>query len=62
MSAARMLKALGTAAITTAAIIATVIAALMLVPGLMGLDRYVITGGSMSGTFERVKNWFMGTF
>jgi signal peptidase I len=25
----------------------------MFVPGLLGYDRYVITGGSMSGTFER---------
>lgn len=53
MSAAKTARAVGNAAITAAAIIATVIAALMFVPGLLGLDRYVITGGSMSGTFER---------
>jgi len=53
MSAVKTAKAAGNAAITAAAIIATVIAALMFVPGLLGLDRYVITGGSMSGTFER---------
>lgn len=53
MSAARTARAVGNAAITAAAVIATVIAALMFVPGLLGLDRYVITGGSMSGTFER---------
>ena len=53
MSAVETARAAGNAAITAAAIIATVIAALMFVPGLLGLDRYVITGGSMSGTFER---------
>src|SRR5690349_1488914 len=53
MSAAKKAKTVGNAAITAAAIVATVIAALMVVPGLLGLDRYVITGGSMSGTFER---------
>lgn len=29
------------------------LAALFLIPGLLGFERYVITGGSMSGTFER---------
>lgn len=53
MSAAGTFQRVGNAAITVAAIIATIVAALMFVPGLMGLDRYVITGGSMSGTFER---------
>ncbi|WP_194397347.1 signal peptidase I [Microbacterium atlanticum] len=53
MSAARTFQRVGSAAITVAAVVAAIIAALMFVPGLVGLDRYVITGGSMSGTFER---------
>ena len=53
MSAVTKAKAVGNVGVTVAAIIATAIAALMFVPGLLGLDRYVITGGSMSGTFER---------
>ncbi|QIG39049.1 signal peptidase I [Microbacterium sp. 4R-513] len=53
MSAATTFKALGNAAVVIAAVIACVVAALMFVPGLLGYDRYVITGGSMSGTFER---------
>ncbi|MCK8607847.1 signal peptidase I [Agromyces sp. C10] len=53
MSATRTAKTIGNAMITAVALIATAIAALMLLPGLLGLDRYVITGGSMSGTFER---------
>lgn len=31
----------------------TLVAAAYLVPSLVGYDRYVITGGSMSGTFEK---------
>lgn len=31
----------------------TLVAAAYLVPSLMGYERYVITGGSMSGTFEK---------
>ena len=53
MSAAKRAKSLGSAAVSVAAVAATLLAALMFVPGLIGLDRYVITGGSMSGTFER---------
>jgi signal peptidase I len=53
MSAGKTIKLAGNAVITVAAIIATAVAALMLLPGVLGLDRYVITGGSMSGTFER---------
>jgi signal peptidase I len=53
MSAANTFQRLGKGALTAAAILAAVLAALMLVPGAVGLDRYVITGGSMSGTFER---------
>jgi signal peptidase len=32
---------------------ALVVAGLMLVPSLLGFQRYVITGGSMTGTFDR---------
>jgi len=53
MSASKTLKAVGNTAVIIAAVVACVIAALMFVPGLLGYDRYVITGGSMSGTFER---------
>lgn len=53
MSAAKTFKAVGNGAVVIAAIVACVVAALMFVPGLLGYDRYVITGGSMSGTFER---------
>jgi signal peptidase I len=31
----------------------TLVAAVYLLPGLLGYQRYVITGGSMSGTFEK---------
>jgi signal peptidase len=53
MSAATKAKTLGNVGITVAAILALGVAALMFVPGVLGFDRYVITGGSMSGTFER---------
>lgn len=53
MNAAKLAKRTGDAVVTVAAVIATAVAALMLLPGVLGLDRYVITGGSMSGTFER---------
>jgi signal peptidase I len=53
MSAAKSFKAMGNTAVVIAAIVASIVAALMFVPGLLGFDRYVITGGSMSGTFER---------
>ncbi|TDN91138.1 signal peptidase I [Microbacterium sp. BK668] len=53
MSAATTIKALGNTAIVIAAVVACAVAALMFVPGLLGFDRYVITGASMSGTFER---------
>lgn len=39
--------------INFSAVIVLSLAVLFLVPGLAGYDRYVITGGSMSGTFER---------
>lgn len=53
MSTTRTTRLIGNALITIAVVIATAIAVLMLVPGLLGLERYVITGASMSGTFER---------
>jgi signal peptidase len=34
-------------------IVAFALAAFMLVPAALGLERYVITGGSMSGTYDR---------
>lgn len=39
--------------INLAAITVVVLAGLFLLPGLAGYERYVITGASMSGTFER---------
>ncbi|WP_164234595.1 signal peptidase I [Microbacterium hydrocarbonoxydans] len=53
MSATKTARTIGGTLATIAAVIITGVAALMLVPGVLGLDRYVITGGSMSGTFER---------
>lgn len=53
MSTTRTPRRIGSTLVTIVAVIAAAIAALMLVPGLLGMDRYVITGGSMSGTFER---------
>ncbi|MDT0184854.1 signal peptidase I [Microbacterium sp. ARD31] len=53
MSAGKTARTAGNAIVTIVAIVGTAIAALMFVPSLFGLDRYVITGGSMSGTFER---------
>jgi len=53
MSITRTARTVGNALIALAAVVATAAVLLMLVPGFLGLDRYVITGGSMSGTFER---------
>lgn len=53
MSATRTRHRIGSAVIAIASIAGMVIVALMLVPALLGFERYVITGGSMSGTFER---------
>lgn len=39
--------------INLAAIAVVVLAGIFLLPGLAGYERYVITGASMSGTFER---------
>jgi len=38
---------------TVVTIVATLIGLVLLVPGLLGFDRYVVTGASMSGTIER---------
>lgn len=46
-------RRIGSVVITTASVVGMLIVALMLVPAVLGFDRYVITGGSMSGTFER---------
>lgn len=53
MSTTKTARTIGRTLVTIVSLIATAIVALMLVPGVLGLDRYVITGGSMSGTFER---------
>jgi len=53
MSTAAAKRRSGSWWIAIIVILAAGAAALMLVPGLLGLERYVITGGSMSGTFER---------
>ncbi|MDX6582239.1 MAG: signal peptidase [Solirubrobacterales bacterium] len=45
----RLRSALGTAALG----LTVALAGLMLIPGLFGLQRYVITGGSMTGTYDR---------
>ena len=40
-------------AINAALALAAGFAAVMLLPALFGFERYVITGGSMSGTYDR---------
>jgi signal peptidase len=43
-----------TGALVTVLLVAvTLVSAAYLIPGLFGYERYVITGGSMSGTFEK---------
>lgn len=44
---------LGSGLVTLIAIAATLIGVAYLAPSLFGYERYVITGGSMSGTFEK---------
>lgn len=44
---------LGSAVTTVAAVVVILGCAVWLMPTAFGLDRYVITGGSMSGTFEK---------
>ncbi|MFE6996655.1 signal peptidase I [Microbacterium sp. NPDC057659] len=53
MSTTRTTRAIGRGLVAIGAVVAMGFVALMLVPGMLGMDRYVITGGSMSGTFER---------
>lgn len=49
-TAARRLTAL---AVNAVMLVVTLVAAAYVVPALLGYERYVITGGSMSGAFER---------
>jgi len=49
----RPLPRLVSALTTVVTIVATLIGLVLLVPGLLGFDRYVVTGASMSGTIER---------
>lgn len=53
MSPIKTTRAIGNTLISVAVACAIALVGLMLVPSLFGLDRYVITGGSMSGTFEK---------
>ena len=39
--------------VNAAVVVSTLVCAAWLVPSLLGYERYVITGGSMSGTFEK---------
>lgn len=48
-----LLRTLGRMTTNVTAVAGFALAALFLVPGLVGFERYVITGGSMSGSFER---------
>lgn len=47
------LKAMRTAAVTLAAAVCLALGAATLVPTALGLDHYVIVGGSMAGTIDR---------
>ena len=44
---------IASAAFTAALLAAMILAAAVLVPSLFGLDRYVVTGASMTGTYDR---------
>ena len=46
-------KRLGTALATALCAACLALAGLMLLPGLLGYQRYVITSGSMTGTYDR---------
>jgi signal peptidase len=46
-------RRLGTALATTLCVACLALAALMLLPGLLGYQRYVITSGSMTGSYDR---------
>lgn len=47
------LKAIRTAAVSLAAAVCLALGAVTLVPAALGLDHYVIVGGSMTGTIDR---------
>ncbi len=49
----RPARRLGSALMNTVLIVATLAGVAYLAPSLVGYERYVITGGSMSGTFEK---------
>jgi len=49
----RPLRGAVSLALTALSIAATLVALVLLVPGLLGFDRYVVTGGSMAGSIER---------
>jgi signal peptidase len=49
----RPARRLGTALATTLCVACLALAALMLLPGLLGYQRYVITSGSMTGSYDR---------
>jgi signal peptidase len=46
-------RRLGTALATALCVACLALAALMLLPGLLGYQRYVITSGSMTGSYDR---------
>jgi signal peptidase len=46
-------RRLGTALATTLCVACLALAGLMLLPGLLGYQRYVITSGSMTGSYDR---------
>lgn len=48
----RILRAVGRHLVNIACVAILLISAALLVPGFFGYERYVITGGSMSGAFE----------
>lgn len=50
--AMRTLRAVGRHLVNIACVVILLISAALLVPGFFGYERYVITGGSMSGSFE----------
>lgn len=47
-----LLRAVGRRLIDAVSVVILLVALALLVPGFFGFERYVITGGSMSGTFE----------
>ena len=49
----RLTARIGSAVVNLTLLVATLAGVAYLAPSLLGLERYVITGGSMSGTFEK---------